>query len=121
MSLINPLRHPFPLHPHYYVLIHPPLRMLYHKINLLNSRILRDPIAYILHNAPTTRWTIWLMLRPIVVRDETDPAEVVAASIARHVIAAAVLLDVDAALGALFGAHGADLFDGGGVFGGGGR
>lgn len=51
-----------------------------------------------------------------VVRDETHPAEVVVAAVARHVVAAAALLDVDAALRTLLCAEGLDLRERGCVF-----
>lgn len=56
------------------------------------------------------------MRSPGVVWDETLPAEVVTAAMARHMVASTCLLDVDAALGTGFGAHGLHLLDGFEVF-----
>jgi hypothetical protein len=56
-------------------------------------------------------WTALHMYCIGCVRDETLPAEVVAAPITRHVVAAPTLLDVDAALGALLCAHALNLLD----------
>jgi hypothetical protein len=44
--------------------------------------------------------------------NKTLPAEVVAAAVTRHVVAAPALLDVDAALGALLRTHVLNLLDG---------
>jgi len=54
------------------------------------------------------------------IRHQTQPAEAVPAPVTRHVVAAARLLDVDAARRAGFRAHGLDLRERGRVFGGGG-
>jgi hypothetical protein len=63
--------------------------------------------------------TMWAAVPMYYVASEGDkalPAEVVAAAMTRHVVASALLLDVDAALGAGLCAHGLDLVEGRFVF-----
>jgi hypothetical protein len=63
--------------------------------------------------------TMWATVPMYYVASEGDkalPAEVVAAAMTRHVVASALLLDIDATLGTGFRAHGLDLVEGRFVF-----
>jgi hypothetical protein len=90
--------------------------LLNQRVNLHVCHIVRCPISRIDCNVSTTVWTAVQVHDGIGVRDETLPAEVVAAPVARHVVASALFLDVDAATGAGFCAHVLDLCYGLGIF-----
>lgn len=76
-------------------------------INLILIQVVLDPVPRLDRDAHAPVRTALRVPHIRIVRDQTLPTEVVPARVARHVIAAAVLVDVDAALGARFGAHGA--------------
>jgi hypothetical protein len=90
-------------------IIHSTPRLSDQIVNLRFSHIIRRPISGIDSDVTAHEGTAVVVWARRVHGNETLPAEVVAALMARHVVASAVLFDVETAFGTGFCAHLLDL------------
>jgi hypothetical protein len=84
------------------------MSLRYQSINLCRRSIVRSPITWVHIDIATPMGTALAVRSVRSHMRETQPAEVVAAVMARHVVASALLLDVDAAIWTPLCAHGFD-------------